>query len=88
MTLYKGRKRPFHIFKIMNFLVQQLKNLIPIRQLRKQGHEKANIYVEHNTRPGSQIAPHKKFLTLEARGQNQKNWFFSSLLYKNKTTSE
>ena len=88
MTLYKGRKRTIHIFKIMNFLVQQLKNLMPIRQLRKQGHEKANIYVEHNTHPGSQIAPYKKFLTLEARGQNRKNWFFSSLLHKNKMTSE
>ena len=72
----------------MNFLVQQLKNHMPIRQLSKQGHEKANIYVEHNTHPDSQIAPYKKFLTLEARGQNRKNWFFSSLLHKNKTTLE
>ena len=35
-------------------------------------HEEANIYVEHNTHPGSQIAHYKNFLTIKARGQNQK----------------
>ena len=88
MLLYKDRGRTVHIFKIMNFLVQQLKNHVPIRQLRNQGHEEANMYVEHNTHPGSQIAPNKKFLTLEARGQTPKNWFFSGLLHKNQITLE
>ena len=68
---FEALDRTIHIFKIMNFLVQQLKNIMHIRQLRKQGHEKANIYVEHNNHPGSQIAPYKKFLTLKASGQNR-----------------
>ena len=57
MILYKDRKRTINIFKILIFLVQQLKNRVPIKQLRNQGHEEANMCVKHNTHTGSQIAP-------------------------------
>ena len=83
MILYKGRKRTIHIFKIMHFLVQQLKNIVPIWQLRNQVHEDANICVEHYTHPDIQIAHYKKFLTLEARGQWPKILNFDILLLKN-----
>ena len=72
----------------MHFLVQQLKNIVPIWKLRNQGHEDANIYVEHYARRDIKIAHYKKFLTLEARGQWPKNLNFDILLLKNTVFSD
>ena len=43
------------------------------RQLGYQGHKEANIYVEHNTHPGSHYAHYKKSIAAKPKDQCPKN---------------
>ena len=66
MVLYKGRGRAVYIFKIVNFLVPQSRNILLKSEKTNCTNDAANIYVEHNTHPGSQYAPYKKSIATGA----------------------
>ena len=67
MILYKGRGRAIYIFKIVIFLVPQSGNIFLKSEKTNCTLDAADIYVEHNTHPGSQYAPYKKSIATETR---------------------